>query len=348
VSEGENVVPAEVIFRRLMPSKFPLTFQAKFFGAADSILTGNAELETNLLLLRDDINRVLSDNVKSIIPAPGMTLIHLEYLKSSEKAAMAFYGDDVAFIAITDKLMIHICDNVEALMREPRLFDLFGVEMTPAKQETLGSALLTIQTQVASSHELGHILHGHCEETALFTPRIDSSNYEQSGSGGLRAQAMEVEADGYVPHMLLKNLFEGGVSQVLNEKLAPSISIDDFTMKLLTMSACSLFYLWGPRTFDAAKIYDEEHPPVLARLNVMLTDQNGWCSQYAPRLVGWATTAKFREIMDVLTTIAPGLRGAWDAQSAFLETVEGISYYESIYTRREELRAEMASRQWIV
>jgi hypothetical protein len=52
--------------------------------------------------------------------------------------------------------------------------------------------------------------------------------------------------------------------------------------------------------------------------------------------------------MEVLTTIAPELSDAWDAQSTFLGTDEGAAYYESIYARREELRQEMAGRQWIV
>lgn len=340
------MVPAEIIFRRLMPSRFPLDFQAKFFGAVDSLSTNNAELDDNLLGLRDELNSRFSSNLIRVTPPAGMTRIHLEYLRSTEKAAMAFYGDDVAFIAITDQLIYHICHTTEMLIRRQSLFDLLGIEMSRVKQETLGSALLTLQMQVVSTHELGHIFHGHCQETALFTPRIDSEVDDSTGNGGFRAQAMEIDADGYVPHMLLSNLFNGGAGDSLVEKLGPSISKDDLIMTLLTASACGLFYLWGPRKFDPNAIESFEHPPVLARLNVMLTDQTGWCARNAPHLVSWATLDKFREIMDIFVEASPELRGVWDEQSIFVDSADGRQYVEQLYDRREKLRTEMAPHRW--
>jgi len=232
------------------------------------------------------------------------------------------------------------------LIRRQSLFDLLGIEMSCQKQETLGSALLTLQMQVVSTHELGHIFHGHCQETALFTPRIDSEVADSTGNDTFRAQAMEMDADGYVPHMLLSNLFNGGAGDSLVEKLHPSISKDDLIMILLTASACGLFYLWGPRTFDPSAIESYEHPPVLARLNVMLTDQTGWCAKNAPHLVSWATLDKFREIMDILVETSPVLRGVWDQQSVFVDSADGRQYVERLYARREKLRTEMAPHRW--
>jgi hypothetical protein len=329
-----------------MPSKFSLDFQKKFFGAADSLSTGNTELDENLLALRDELNSRFSSNIMKVDPPPGMTRIHLEYLRSVEKAAMAFYGDDVAFIAITDQLTYHICHTTEMLIGQHSMFDLLGVEMSSQKQETLGSALLTLQMQIVSTHELGHIFHGHCQETALFTPRMDSDKDESIHDDAFRAQAMEVDADGYVPHMLLSNLFSGGPGDSLVEKLRPSISKDDLIMTLLTASACGLFYLWGPRRFDPSVIKSYEHPPVLARLNVMLTDQTGWCAKNAPHLADWATLEKFRTIMDVLVEASPELRGVWDEQSIFLDSADGRRYVEQLYNKREDLRIEMAPHRW--
>ena len=145
------MVPAEIILRRLMPSRFPLYFQRKFLGAIDSISTGNTELDQNLLGLRDELNSRFSSNLMRITPPAGMTRIHLEYLQATEKAAMAFYGDDVAFIAITDQLIYHICHSTEVLICRQSLYDLLGIEMSRQKQESLRSALLTLQMQVVSS-----------------------------------------------------------------------------------------------------------------------------------------------------------------------------------------------------
>jgi hypothetical protein len=117
-------------------------------------------------------------------------------------------------------------------------------------------------------------------------------------------------------------------------------------MTLLTISACGLFYLWGPRTFDPSAIESYEHPPALARLNVMLTDQTGWCATNAPHLVSWATLDKFREIMDILVDTSPELRTVWNDQSAFVGSAEGRQYVERLYARREELRTEMSPHQW--
>jgi hypothetical protein len=157
---------------------------------------------------------------------------------------------------------------------------------------------------------------------------------------------MEVEADGYVPHMLLSNLFQGGVGDVLIEKLAPSISKDDLILTLLSISACAMFYLWGPRTFELSTVESYEHPPVLHRLNVMLTDQGGWCEKNAPNLVHWATPAKFQEIMELLVEVSPHLRCAWDVQSEFLLSSVGRDYVARLYSRRETLRSEMAPYRW--
>jgi hypothetical protein len=132
-----------------------------------------------------------------------------------------------AHIAITDQLVYRIHQIVEALIRDAGVLEFLGVTLNSVRQETLGSALLTLQLQVAETHELGHILHGHCEESAMFTPHIDSPGSASHSVDRFRAQAMEVDADGYVPHMLLKNLLHGGVGETLEAKLTPSKPIED-------------------------------------------------------------------------------------------------------------------------
>ena len=160
---------------------------------------------------------------------------------------------------------------------------------------------------------------------------------------------MEVDADGYVPKMMLQNLFSSNGS-ALAKHLQTELPEPEFIMTYLLLSLGSVFYALGPRRFSPDRVEHCDHPPALMRMNVFMADIEGWCSENQPSLVNWGTLEKFQAIMETVAsaTDAESTRAVWDEQGVFLTSPEGIAYKNRLYAKREVVRNEMLPHQWHV
>ena len=266
--------------------------------------------------------------------------------------AFAFMDEGIAFIALTDRIIERLIHISSKMWRLNLLGDILRIQTTTEARNYIAAALLPIQIQILSSHELGHFFHGHCADSPGLSLRaeinLDSDHPRLRGASRLRNQAMEVEADGYAVHMILKNLIQGEMGENLYKLFGSALPVSEFVMAFFLISTGSLFYLLGERHFDSAAVEGYDHPPALMRMNVIMRDMQGWCSEHSPELIDWGTTERFQDIMQAIALADE--TGAnlndWQVQGQFLLSEPGRQYIERLYAEREKLRAEMEPFQW--
>jgi hypothetical protein len=340
-------------FRRYFTTHPDPIFRKRYSGRLETLDFGDKVMDDAAATVRNAINERHDANWADIQPADDMTGIHLDYLRSTESNAFAFYVDDLACIAVTEEAVRTVLRIAQSMAISPSVMQLLGVR-NPLDLSPLASSFFVTIMQILTCHEMGHIFHGHCYETARSLPLLEatrsdkpcwSHNVEQS----MRLQAMEVEADGYSAHMIIGNLFDGVMGQSLAKFIATELPADEFILTFMLLAVAGLFYLWAPRTFDESRVEHCDHPFALMRMNVFMTDIQGWCENNHASLVNWGTVDRFQKIMgaaaasDAQNQIP---REVWERQGAFMLSPDGDSYRTRLYRKREQLRTEMAPHQW--
>jgi len=347
-----TTIPSEVIFDRYFSGHSSPAFRAKYRGRLNTLDFTDAVLGEALGAVRDEINKIYELNAAGISSPDGCPIIHMDYLNSEEVNAFAFFEKGVSFIALTKGLLERLIQISSQLWRLNLLGDLLGFDLSTDTRNVLGATALPILIQILSSHELGHFFHGHCGESALAKFKAEN-NIDRSFDGlgcarELRCQAMEVEADGYAAHMMLQNFFNGGVGEFLFKRLQSRLPKEEFILSYFVAAVGSLFYLWGPRSFDPAQIRQYDHPPALMRMNVFMRDINGWCSEHRPGLVAWGSVQQFQGVMRCVAMADESGQNfeAWQRQGEFLLGDAGKQYIADLYSTREKLRSEMEPLRW--
>jgi hypothetical protein len=350
---ADPLFQAEMTFRRYFTTHPDPEIRRRFPGRLESLDFGDEKLNEAIEALKSEINQRFSANMKRVAPPDDMKGIHMDYLQSLERNAFAFYVDDLACIALTEPAIRTVLNIVNRMVVAPSVITMLGLPDITRGLSSLAGSLFTLTMQILTSHELGHIFHGHCFETARSLPRAEMIELEKpcfshNLEWSMRQQAMEVDADGYTAHMLLDNLFTGGGGSALAKYLGSTLPEPQLIMLFFLLSLGSLFYLWGPRRFDEERVEHCDHPPALMRLNVFMTDIEGWCSDHQPSLVGWGTVERFQQIMETVAfnDAEPSTRDVWDRQGNFIRSSVGASYRERLYAKRKELRSQMIPHQW--
>lgn len=285
----------------------------------------------------------------TFIKAPhGPVDLHMDYIDSTVLNAITFGANGTHFVGITDKMLVHFSKIAAVMWRLNTLADLLEIEMSQEVRNFLFHAVLLIQLQFISSHELGHLFHGHIDRTALHQEFASGAPHQVPPVEKLRDQAHEVEADGYAVHMLLDNLIVGDSGPRIYERLGSRLSADHCILTLFLLSVGSLFFFLAPQEFDVKNVRRVDHPFPLARMNVVMYDLTGWCELKRSELRNWATLDKFQQIMGSVQQAAdsPDQATAWRKQGDFLNSSEGKQYLGDLYAERETLRADMTSRRW--
>ena len=344
----------ELTFRRYFSTHPNPVFRKAFTARLEVLDFGDSVLNAAIEKLRVEINRRYRANLTKIKPADDMRAIHLDYVASRETNALAFYVDDLACVAVSDPAIRKIVDISTNMAISPMVRSILGVAEGQTEIVNQAGAFFTMNMQVLICHELGHIFHGHCFETARSIPRAEASNADElcftnNIETTMRRQAMEVDADGYVPKMMLQNLFSSNGS-ALAEHLQTELPEPEFIMTFLLLSLGSVFYTLGPRRFHPDRVEHCDHPPALMRMNVFMADIEGWCSENQPTLLNWGTLERFQTIMETVasTADAESTRAIWDEQGRFLTSPDGIAYKDRLYAKREVVRNEMLPHQWHV
>ncbi len=151
--------------------------------------------------------------------------------------------------------------------------------------------------------------------------------------------------------MIVQNLFDGIMGNALHQYLRSTLPLDEFVLTFLLLSAGGLFYLWSARSFDEQRVYLCDHPFALMRMNVYMTDMNGWLKGHQPKLQNWGTIPQFQRIMEAVASAYPNdlPRTIWERQGHFLLSSDGHTYRNRLYAKRDkELRPEMTAHKWEV
>jgi hypothetical protein len=351
MSTVPNRVPPEVIFDRYFSGHPSPSLRQKYRGRLITVDFTDRILADAIEGIRDAINERFRANSSGITSPHGEPIIHMDYLRSDEVSAFAFFHEGIAFIALTSALLARLIDITSNLWRLNPLSDLLKVSLSSETRNYIAATSLPIQMQIVSSHELGHIFHGHCGESGHPGLRVDSASdlrvQPEGEADNMRSQAMEVEADGYAAHMMLTNFFNG-IGENLYRMLNPDLPKQEFILTYFLVELGSLFYLWGPRIFDPQSARSYEHPPALMRMNVFMRDIEGWCSEHKPQLVHWGTLERFQQIMHCVSLANEETADlkVWQRQGAFLVSDAGEHYIADLYKTREKLRTDMDHLRW--
>lgn len=341
---------AEVIFHRYF-SQLSGVDRERYKGRLDLDRFDPEGLRTAFAQVRDQINKRFEVNMGSIRTPSGNTRIHMDYVDSKIRNALAFQSDGIYFIGITGAMLNEFAMICSALWRLNPLAELLGIELHQTNRDFLFQTILLLQIQFIADHELGHMFHGHCEQLAsgIFYEEFASRNPLSAHQvDQLHAQAYEVEADGYAVEMMLNGLFKDNVGTFIIDRMKPSIDPREFILLLYMLSVGSLLF-WSPAaTFDAERIRECTHPRGIVRMNIVMRDIWRWCGENDPDLVQFVSLERFQWVMACIQVAADNAdqQATWLEQGAFLRSGHGEKYVEDLYAERERLRAEMNGFRW--
>jgi hypothetical protein len=224
--------------------------------------------------------------------------------------------------------------------------ELLGLEAANETEDPLFQALLLTQLQFISSHEVGHLFHGHLPRNAF---RTEFLNRITSGTAdSMKDQAREVEADAYAVHLLLSNALLSDTGAKIRARLKSRLAKEDCILTLVMLSIGSLFYFLDPLEFESDRVRHGDHPFALARMNVVVREITNWCKLHLPEYIDWATLPRFQKVMaPVANAVGSEERfKMWLRQGDFLRDQSGADYTSDLYRFQDELRSEMDPLRW--
>jgi hypothetical protein len=337
----------ELIFDRYF-STLPPKWRNVYRGRLDLSKFEVPEWADALKSAKDEINARWGAQLGRIKTPAGAVVLHFDYVESDDVNAITFYHDGVYFVGVTSKMLVHLIKTSQIAWRLNALNELLGIDSSTEVRDFLFQAVLLIQLQVLSSHELGHLFHGHVDPGTLTEEFATSADPASQLSEHLRDQAAEVEADGYAVHMLLDNLITGDSGTFMQTKLKSTLPKGDCILSLYIFSVAALFFSLRPQAFVESSVRIPKHPFALARINLMLQNLIDWCKLKRPGLENWASLEKFQWIMACVQQAAssPQQQQVWMLQGEFLKSPEGTQYLEDIHAEQVQLRADMEQRIW--
>jgi hypothetical protein len=347
-------VPAEIVFDRYFRNKATYEERKSYFARMDLDQLPQ-EAAAMLATVQSAINSAYAQQGMRVLARGQHPKLHFDFIQASATNAVAFEDEGYAFVGFTMPLVDEIRADCEALAESPNVADVletpFGDRLQQAKVFTVFFATML---QVIACHELGHHFHGHCFDrtgNVLFRREFDTPAAEASGSQ-LRNHAMELDADGFAVHMMLRNLIAGLPRPRLLELLEhPSqTEKDDPLLALLTMSLGTFFFARRSALFDPARVEMQTHPPAAVRMHFMMNETLEWLKVHRAGSAGWATLDRYQELMDAVVEAAksPAAQSGWAAQTAYLTSDAGRKYLDALQSNREGLRTEMNDRRWLL
>jgi len=342
-------VPHEVIFHRYF-SQLPKYLRDVYRGRLDLDRFEIPELANAFSGIQDEINSRWTQHAPRILAPSGEVKLHFDYIEAPDLNAITFGHEGISFVGVTSGMLAHIARTSEAMWRLNLLSELLGVELSGEVRDFLFQAVLLFQLQFLSSHELGHLFHGHVDRQAFQEEYLSATSTMNtpSHSGGMRDQVREVEADGYAVHSILDNFVATENGRFIHGRIRSTLPQEECILTLLLLSVGFLFFFLRPRPFEVSGVRPSDHPFGLARMNIVLHDVIAWCQLNRPGLEAWASFEKFQEIMWAVSAASGNAEQleAWLKQGEFLKSAEGKKYLGDLYAERERLRSDMTEFQW--
>jgi len=292
------------------------------------------------------INSAWAANACRIIAPDGSVALHLDYINSSVVTAITFGYEGTYFVGLTGAMLEHLARTSSSLWRLGEVGELLDLEPTNETEEPLFQALLLTQLQFISSHEVGHLFHGHQQRNAFRTEyrqMMRSCTEDKT-----KDQAREVEADAYAVHLLLNNSLLSDAGAMIRARLKSRLAKEDCILTLVMLSIGSLFYFLDPLEFESDRVRFEPHPFALARINVVIREITNWCKLNLPEYIGWATLPRFQRVMAPVVDVGGSEERfkMWLRQGDYLRGQSGTDYTSDLYRFQDELRSEMDPIRW--
>lgn len=269
---------------------------------------------------------------------------HVDYVDADIQNAIAFRYDDYSFIGITVPLIYAISDVCLLLSKSDTVAALLEVQPSDAEYNELQAVLFYILTAFVITHEWTHHVHGHvhrpCAE-AIFPNEI----LDTGGDGSIESQIKELAADGYSAYHVLANLIDSQTRPMLTllklEAKQTSVQ-DEVLFSLFVVAVAAYLFVRPAPDLNPIEIYKLTHPPQAVRMNFLMQEAIGWCSQNRPHLEAWMK-GRFQSLMRATAEALLGTDGAqvWANQNAFLKSEEGAKYIRALAEGIEAYRKSL-------
>ena len=260
---------------------------------------------------------------------------YFDYIDSDFSRAVAFRDDSYAFIGITVPFIIELLEICVRLSKSEPVRRLLGLGNTDEVREGLNVVLFQHLLSLVVTHEFTHHVHGHVlkhqSESNFF-----SEFTESNANSKIERQAEEADADGYAAYHVLANFIDSDTRKNISAALkldsaAPAV-VDQVLFSCFVIVAGAFLFSRRPVDLTKEDLFGLSHPPQAARLDYLIRHCMLWCKENRPALEEWMTTERFQRIMKVVAEATWGINGGlnWDAQTAFLRTERGETYFQQL------------------
>jgi hypothetical protein len=224
-------------------------------------------------------------------------------------------------------------DTCSKLSKSEAIATIFGGSVLSDQLDRAHALFFPTQLTFVVSHEFTHHVHGH-----LLPKNSDSmfpNEILDGGIGDLKAQALEIDADGYAVYHVLAHLISGdrrsqAVEMLGYQKEHHSIQ-DQALLSSFVVAVGAFLHALPSMPWDSSTVYKRRHPPQAARMNFIMQFAVAWCKQNRPELVDWITIDRFQMLMSAGAAISQiGGRTDWSAQTTFLQSEDGSEYVKKL------------------
>jgi hypothetical protein len=308
----------EVVFHRFFQKLVPAELRQRYRGKQD---LDSRDLEPNLGSLLAEIQGVLNGDLQERNPN-----FHFDYIDATEPNALAFADEGFAFVAITMPLIRELFRKAERLSKDLLVIEVLKVTSTKTEPWAIQVFLFATQLSFVVAHEYSHHDRGHILPSSQL--RLE---FPSDGTGSLRRQAQEIDADGLAVYLVLSHLITGPRRDSTRKLLAldfPDAEFEEILLASVVMAIATVFSIFPARGFDQHTLYELPYPPQAVRMDEVMRNMKTWCSQNRPDLGSCITPMWFQRILNA--SLQNGAR-TWASQIEVLRPSVSTSYFTQLH-----------------
>src|ERR1035441_10397244 len=204
-----TMTPPEVILDRFVRTRLCHNPGCRgYIGKLDIDRVQSPSFRAFLYLVQETMNEALRQEGVNASGGVVHRPFHFDYLDVADASANAhaFQHEDSAFIVVTLPMVELVWRLTHALSRSPRIRQLLSAAPDSLDADSLQGLLFQIQLNFLVSHEYTHHVHGHCVDAPGAMAGLWTEFLGDAKNGNLKAQAQELDADGYAIYLALAHL----------------------------------------------------------------------------------------------------------------------------------------------
>ena len=295
------MTPPEVILDRFVRTRLCHNPGCRgYIGKLDIDRVQSPSFRAFLYLVQETMNEALRQEGVNASGGVVHRPFHFDYLDVADASANAhaFQHEDSAFIVVTLPMVELVWRLTHALSRSPRIRQLLSAAPDSLDADSLQGLLFQIQLNFLVSHEYTHHVHGHCVDAPGAMAGLWTEFLGDAKNGNLKAQAQELDADGYAIYLALAHLLRSERRETALGQLGwGSASTRDGDEQLLTcffLSELAFFCAFWRGGIDMESVYEFLHPPPPVRIKYAIQVAQMWCGQNDSVAASWFSPARFQ------------------------------------------------------